>query len=122
MSSSKRARSSSVSPPPKRARHENVSANEVALNFHHPPIPESGGSIRHIVASHEIFLNVLGFLPAEDLTRVEGVSREWRNMALDSHVSLDLFRCWFPLTDVSANSFGEISIWLGIQDHLLERW
>jgi hypothetical protein len=46
-----------------------------------------GGGINDIVSSHEIFLNVLSFLDAEELTKVEGVSRYWRSMALDSHVS-----------------------------------
>ncbi len=75
-----------MSPPLKRARHDDPSVHGVSLTSRHPSIPGSGGSIRDIVASHEIFLNVLGFLSAEDLASVEGVNREWKNMAVDSSV------------------------------------
>lgn len=45
-----------------------------------------GKRAQEVLASHEIFLNVLSFLDAEDLVRVEGVCRYWRQMSLDQQL------------------------------------
>lgn len=50
--------------------------------------PESshGTLAQEVLASHEIFLNVLSFLDAKDLIQVEAVCRYWRRMSLDQQL------------------------------------